>query len=78
MGRNDEVTFELIEHIGVLSTSDRGWSKEVNFVSWNGASPKIDIRDWDSEHMRMSRGVTLFEEEAEALAKHLMGWFSND
>ena len=68
---NDEVRFDLMEHIGVLSMKDSGWTREVNIVSWNGAPAKVDIREWNPEHSRMSRGITLFEEEAETLTKAL-------
>lgn len=71
---NTEVTFEIMEHIGVLDTYDnreQAWTKEVNIVSWNGGPAKIDIRDWDSSHERMSRGITLTEEQAEKLTKSL-------
>jgi len=36
-------------------------------VSWNGAAPKYDIRDWDPEHEKMGKGVTLTEEELRKL-----------
>ncbi|MDY6037568.1 MAG: PC4/YdbC family ssDNA-binding protein [Eubacterium sp.] len=58
-----EITFEIVKAIGVLSRNDRGWSKELNLVSWNGQAPKYDIRDWDQEHERMSRGITLTKSE---------------
>lgn len=62
-----EVTFEIKEHIGVISENNKGWTKEVNLVSWNGGEAKYDIREWDPEHVKMSRGVTLNEEQATAL-----------
>ena len=71
---NTEVTFEIMEHIGVLDTYDnreQPWTKEVNIVSWNGGPAKIDIRDWSADHERMSRGITLTEEQAEKLAMNL-------
>ena len=68
---NNEVTFELMEHIGVLEERKDGWTKEVNIVAWNGGQGKIDIRDWDPDHERMSRGITLFEDTAEKLAEAL-------
>ena len=71
---NTEVTFEIMEHIGVLDTYDnreQAWTKEVNIVSWNGGPAKIDIRDWSADHERMSRGITLTEEQAENLTKAL-------
>lgn len=63
----NEVTFEVMEHYGVISTTDSGWSKEVNLVAWNGGEPKIDIRDWNETHERMSRGITLTEEQGKKL-----------
>ncbi len=77
---NEEIHFDLMEHIGVIGKRDNGWTKEVNLVAWNGGKPKVDVRDWDAEHERMSKGITLFEEEAENLAKVLCRryGFSND
>lgn len=66
-----EVTFEIMEHVGVLESRNDGWTKEVNIVSWNGGPAKIDIRDWDPAHERMSRGITLMEDTAEKLAMAL-------
>ena len=68
---NDEVHFDLMERIGVLGTKDNGWTKEVNIVAWNGGKAKVDIRDWDPAHQRMTKGITLFEEEAENLVRAL-------
>ena len=59
--------YEIIEEIGVLSTSQKGWHKELNRISWNGGSPKYDIRDWAPNHEKMGKGVTLTDEEMDAL-----------
>ena len=64
-----EVTFEILSHLGVIETRNDGWRKEVNIVSWNGMSPKVDIRDWSPDQERMTRGITLFWDEADALRK---------
>ena len=69
--RNDRVRFDLMERIGVLSRKDNGWTREVNIVAWNDGPGKVDIREWDPDHKRMTKGVTLFEEEAETLTKIL-------
>ena len=58
-----EFQYEIIEEIGVLSESKSGWRKEVNRVSWNGAAPKLDIRDWAPDHEKMGKGITLSTEE---------------
>ena len=36
-------------------------------VSWNGAAPKLDIRDWALNHEKMGKGITLSTEEARKL-----------
>ena len=66
-----DITFEIVEHIGVLSDNAKGWTKELNKVSWNGAAPKYDIREWAPEHEKMGKGVTLTEEEARKLKELL-------
>ena len=58
-----DVTYEIIEEIGIISTLDTGWTKEINLVRWNGGVAKYDIRDWDPQHTRMSKGITLKEDE---------------
>ena len=62
-----EISFEIVEHIGVLSNGTKGWTKELNLVSWNGREPKYDLREWSPEHDKMGKGVTLSKEELEAL-----------
>jgi len=62
-----DIKYEIKESIGTLSAGSRGWTKEINLVSWNGAAPKFDIRDWAPDHEKMGKGVTLTREEAEKL-----------
>ncbi len=56
------IKFEIEEKLGVLSTRT-GWSKELNLVSWNNRKAKGDIREWDEEHQKMGKGITLSKEE---------------
>ncbi|OJG34450.1 hypothetical protein RT42_GL000850 [Enterococcus cecorum DSM 20682 = ATCC 43198] len=67
----DSFSFEIVEHIAVLSENAKGWKKELNLVSWNGRPPKFDLRDWDSEHAKMGKGITLTNEELAALKSTL-------
>lgn len=62
-----ELKFEIAEELGILSENEKGWRKELNLVSWNEREPKYDIRDWNPSHERMSKGITLTKEEAQAL-----------
>lgn len=61
-------TFEITEHIGDLGINPTtGMTKELNKVSWNGRPAKYDIRDWDEDHEKMSKGVTLSNSELSEL-----------
>ncbi len=58
-----ELKFEITKSIGVLGENAKGWTKELNLVSWNDREPKYDIREWSPEHDKMGKGVTLTEDE---------------
>jgi len=62
-----EFTYEVVEELGVLSETPRGWTKELNLISWNGREPKYDIREWAPEREKMGKGVTLSGDETAAL-----------
>ena len=66
-----DIKYDIVEELGTLSANARGWTKELNLISWNGAAPKYDIRDWAPEHEKMGKGVTLTKEEAQELYKVL-------
>ncbi len=66
-----DINYEIIEEIGVLSENTKGWRKEINVISWNGANPKYDIRDWAPGREKMGKGITLTETEVEELKKLL-------
>ena len=66
-GKMADIKYDIVEEIGVLSENAKGWRKEINRISWNGATPKYDIRDWAPEHEKMSKGITLSQEEVEEL-----------
>ena len=67
----NEIKYEIIKTIGVLSTSASGWRKELNLISWNDREPKYDLRDWSADHTKMGKGVTLSAEELSALRELL-------
>ncbi len=68
-----ELKFEIKEYLGVLSENAKGWTKELNLISWNDREPKYDIREWNPDHSRMGKGVTLSTEEFENLRKLING-----
>lgn len=62
-----DIKYEIKQAIGTLSESSKGWKKELNLISWNDKEPKYDLRDWDAEHKKMGKGVTLSVEELKKL-----------
>lgn len=64
-------TFKIIEKLLVLSENDKGWTKELNRVSFNGAEPKFDIRTWSPDHRKMGKGITLTNDEFQVLVQEL-------
>ena len=58
-----ELKFEITERIGVLSENAKGWTKEL----------KYDLREWNPDHSRMGKGITLTDEEVETLKAILNG-----
>ncbi len=73
-----ELTYEITETLGVLSENAKGWTKELNLVSWNGREAKYDLREWSPDHTRMGKGVTLTAEEFEMLKSIMLGEIADD
>ncbi|NLN04563.1 MAG: hypothetical protein GX166_07085 [Clostridiaceae bacterium] len=67
----DKIRYKVIKRLGVINSSNNGWAKEVNIVSWNDGAAKLDIRDWEQSSNRMRKGITLFRDEAEKLREIL-------
>ena len=63
----NEIKYEIIEQLGVLSETEKGWKKELNLISWNEREPKYDLRDWSDNHEKMGKGITLNQEEVTKL-----------
>ena len=66
-----EFSYEILKTLGTLSESGRGWTRELNLISWNGRSPKYDLRDWAPEHEKMGKGISLSKEELVSLRELL-------
>lgn len=66
-----EIKYEIVEKIGVLSTTEKGWSKELNLISWNDREQKYDLRDWNETHEKMGKGITLTQDELNKLKEIL-------
>ncbi len=51
--------YTIYEHIGNLSYPNNGWTKELNFISWEDREPVYDIRTWNTDHTKYGQGVTI-------------------
>lgn len=69
----EEFSYDIVEEIVVLSENAKGWTKELNLVSWNGRPPKFDLRDWAPDHEKMGKGITLSNEEFDKLREAIKG-----
>jgi len=66
-----EFKCEITERIAILSENGKGWTKELNKVSWNDRPAKFDLRDWHHEEGKMRKGATLSDEEMRNLREVL-------
>lgn len=72
-----DVKFEIVETLADLSTN-KDWRRQLNKVKWYGKDAVYDIRSWhypegSDTPDRMGKGVTLNDEEFQALKNYLIG-----
>jgi len=64
------IEYKIIDRVAVLSTKNT-WTLELNIVKWGDNAPKFDIRTWNEDHTKCGKGITLTDEEAQALVAAL-------
>lgn len=68
---NDEVKYEVVKEIGVISENDKS-KMLLRIVKWNDGEPKYDLRSWwtDKEGKeKCGKGITLTKEQLKSLVK---------
>lgn len=66
-----DFSYKLVSHIATIS--QRGsWALELNLISWAGRTPTFDLRKWNEDHSKMSKGISLTRDEVKALGKFLI------
>lgn len=65
--------FNVYKHIGKISKPNNGWTKEVNYISWDDREPVYDIRTWTEDHAQYGKGVTLTQNEFQSLYELMRG-----
>ena len=61
--------YKVLEECGTISTNAKGYSLKLRYISWNGKTPKYDLRTWkeDENGEKCGKGITLTGNELEAL-----------
>lgn len=65
--------YEIKKELAVLSEYNEE-TKELNYISYNDATPKLDIRKWTKQpdgKKKMGKGITLSLQETQTLYKVL-------
>ena len=56
--------FELVEVLHQFPEQENAvYRKELCIVDWFGNGPKYDIRGWNEDHTKMTKGISMTEEE---------------
>lgn len=67
----DNFSYKIVRNITTIS--QRGnWALELNLVSWDGRPATFDLRKWNDDHTKMSKGISLTRDEVKALGKFLI------
>ncbi|MFG5450401.1 YdbC family protein [Enterococcus faecalis] len=71
-----KMSFEKTEEIAIINRNVKGWTVELNKISYNGRDPVYDLRSWSPDG-RMGKGMTLTDQTLEnlliVLKAHLEG-----
>ncbi|MBE5806086.1 MAG: hypothetical protein E7313_05180 [Clostridiales bacterium] len=59
----NEIKYEIVKELGVISETSKGWKVELNLVSWNEREEKYDLRSWSENHEKIGKGITLSKDE---------------
>ena len=62
--------FELIEVLHQFPKQEGAvYRKELCIVDWFGKGLKYDIRGWNDDHAKMTKGISMTEEELRELVE---------
>lgn len=66
---------DIVKELAVLKESG-GYKKALRIIGWNGAAPKLDLREWTPDGHSTKRGFTMTDEEAQILLDGLTEYFN--
>lgn len=59
---SESIKCEILETF-IEFPESRGYHLELNLVKWGENEPKYDLRRWNEDRSRMTKGATLSKEE---------------
>ena len=62
-----KLKFVIYKHRGAIPNQNNGWTKELNYISWDDREPVYDIRTWNQDHSEYGKGVTITQGEMKRL-----------
>ena len=64
--------FEIKENLLTLESKGE-FHKEINLISWLGREATYDLRGWNEDKTKMTKGATLTKAELEQLIEKMGG-----
>ena len=58
--------FKVLKNVAVIDTKG-SWNLELNWVQVDENEPKLDVRSWNTDHTKMSKGICLTLEQFNSL-----------
>lgn len=72
-----ELSFTKEEEIAILSKNQKGWTIELNKISYNGREAVFDLRSWSPEG-KMGKGITLTDQVVDNLLVVLKAYLEGE
>lgn len=72
--KSSGITYEVIKELGKIEDPYNDGAtmvKELNIIKWGDNNPKADIRGWNEDRTRMTKGITFNIDELKSLKKLL-------
>lgn len=73
----ENIKMNIVKSLGIVAKNDKGYTKELNIISWNDGAPKFDLRQWTPDDHRALKGITLSDHEMILLYKILQHYYKN-
>lgn len=65
------ITYNILKDYGILGDSEKKMAKHLVLIEWGDKGAKYDIRGWNENFEKMSKGITLTRQEMKDLKELL-------